>query len=126
MIMQDMANQVLGFTPSMLWVFLAVAIAIGIIAKLIMDLIIKYRELRRPKVAGEKTVEEKLRSDHERLTRLEDLTAMQDEELKLILRGQMDMIHHLVDGNNTQALKDTQKDIENFLLTGKIRQQRGA
>ena len=121
MIMQDAASQVLGFTPSMLWSFMAVLIGLGIIAKLIMDLIIKYRELRKPKLTGEKENEENLKSDHERLNRLEDLTAKQDEELTLILRGQMDMIHHLVDGNNTQALKDTQKDIEEFLLTGKVR-----
>lgn len=119
--MQEAANQVVGFTPSMLWVFLAVTIALGIIAKLAMDLVIKYREIRKPKVSGEKSTQEKLRSDSDRLTTLEDIITQQQEELKLLLRGQMDVIHHLVDGNNTVALKDTQKDIEEFLLTGKVR-----
>lgn len=119
--MQETANQIIGFTPSMLWGFLAVAIALGIIAKLAMDLIIKYRELRKPKISGEKSTQEILKSDNDRLTTLEDIIAQQQEELKLLLRGQMDVIHHLVDGNNTQALKDTQKDIEEFLLTGKVR-----
>lgn len=119
--MQEAANQVVGFTPSMLWVFLAVTIALGIIAKLAMDLVIKYREIRKPKVSGEKSTQEKLRNDNDRLTTLEDIIAQQQEELKLLLRGQMNVIHHLVDGNNTQALKDMQKDIEEFLLTGKVK-----
>lgn len=115
------ASTIIGFTPSMLWVFLGVAIGLGIIGKLILDLILAYREYKTPKQAGEKTVQEKLKSDHERLTKLEETTEKQDGELKLILRSQMAMIHHMIDGNNTAKLKETQQDIEDFLITGKIK-----
>lgn len=119
------ASSIIGFTPSMLWIFLGTAIGVGIIVKLILDLIIAYREWRNPKQAGEKTVQEKLKSDHERLTKLEETTEKQDGELKLILRSQMAMIHHMIDGNNTNKLKEMQEDIEEFLITGKIKATRG-
>ena len=115
------ASTLIGFTPSMLWVFLGTAIGLGIIGKLVLDLIIAYREYRNPMQAGEKSVQEKLKSDHERLTKLEETTEKQDGELKLILRSQMAMIHHMIDGNNTNKLKEMQQDIEDFLITGKIR-----
>ena len=115
------ASTLIGFTPSMLWVFLGTAIGLGIIGKLVLDLILAYREYRNPMQAGEKSVQEKLRNDHERLTKLEETTEKQDGELKLILRSQMAMIHHMIDGNNTNKLKEMQQDIEDFLITGKIR-----
>ena len=115
------AGTLIGFTPSMLWVFLGTAIGLGIIGKLILDLILAYREYRNPMQAGEKSVQEKLRNDHERLTKLEETTEKQDGELKLILRSQMAMIHHMIDGNNTNKLKEMQQDIEDFLIAGKIR-----
>ena len=115
------AGTLIGFTPSMLWVFLGTAIGLGIIGKLILDLILAYREYKNPKQAGEKSVQEKLKNDHERLTKLEETTEKQDGELKLILRSQMAMIHHMIDGNNTNKLKEMQQDIEDFLITGKIR-----
>lgn len=117
----DKATEILGFTPSALWVTLGVLVAVGIIVKLAFDLIISLRELRKPKVNDEKTIQDKLKSDSERLTELENTTRNQDEELKLILRGMMAMCHHMVDGNNTEALKQTQKDIEDYLITGKVK-----
>ena len=115
------ASTIIGFTPSMLWVFLGTAIGLGIIGKLVLDLILAYREYKNPKQAGEKSVQEKLKNDHERLTKLEETTEKQDGELKLILRSQMAMIHHMIDGNNTNKLKEMQQDIEDFLITGKIK-----
>lgn len=115
------ASTLIGFTPSMLWVFLGTAIGLGIIGKLVLDLILAYREYKNPKQAGEKSVQEKLKNDHERLTKLEETTEKQDGELKLILRSQMAMIHHMIDGNNTNKLKEMQQDIEDFLITGKIK-----
>ena len=115
------AGTLIGFTPSMLWVFLGTAIGLGIIGKLVLDLILAYREYKNPKQAGEKSVQEKLKNDHERLTKLEETTEKQDGELKLILRSQMAMIHHMIDGNNTNKLKEMQQDIEDVLITGKIK-----
>ena len=120
--MED-ASKLIGFSPSVLWITLAGIIGIGIIVKLAMDLIIKWRELRKPKVSDEKSIQDKLKSDHERLNKLEDTTERQDEELKLILRSQMVMIHHMIDGNGVGKLKEMQADIEDYLITGKIRRE---
>ncbi len=119
----EQATSVLGFAPSALWITLGTLVALGIIAKLVLDLIIKSREIRKPKMNDEKTIQEKLASDHARLNKLEDTTERQDEELKLILRSQMAMIHHMVDGNNTSKLKEAQDDIEEYLISGKIRKR---
>lgn len=121
--MSETATSIIGFAPSALWVTIGVLIAVGIIVKLIMDLIIKYRELRRPKVSDERTIQESLQSDHERLTQLENITQKQDEELKMILRSQLAMIHHMIDGNGVDKLKETQSDMEYYLITGKIKKQ---
>lgn len=119
----EQATSVLGFAPSALWITLGTLVALGIIAKLVLDLIIKSREIRKPKMSNEKTIQEKLANDHARLNKLEDTTERQDEELKLILRSQMAMIHHMVDGNNTSKLKEAQDDIEEYLISGKIRKK---
>ena len=114
--MMDEINKLIGFTPDALWTFLGVAIGIGIIVKLGLELVLKIRELRRPKVSEEKSIQDKLASDHKRLSELEDITKKQDKELKLLLRSQMAMIHHMIDGNNTVALQKSQHDIEEFLI----------
>jgi len=119
--METKATEILGFTPSAMWVTLGVLVAVGIIVKLVFDLIIKARELRKPRVNDEQTIHDQLQSDDERLTVLEATTKKQDQELKLILRSQMAMIHHMVDGNNTIKLKEAQDDIEEYLISGKIR-----
>lgn len=72
-------------------------------------------------MAQGKSVEERLNSDNERLNDLEDVTKKQQTELLLLLRSQVEILHHMVDGNNTVALKQSQKDIENYLMTGRIR-----
>lgn len=118
--MVEKATEQIGFTPSALWVFCGVAIALVIIAVLIIDLIIKIRELRKPKVQDEKTVRELLDSDNKRIKALEDSTARQDKELRLILRSQMDIIHHMIDGNGVDKMKKTQAAIEDYLITGEI------
>ena len=121
--MVEEASKVIGFGPSALWIFLGVAVAMGTIALLALNLITKIKELRKPKMANERTVEEKLRNDNERLNRLENTTMEQEAELKLILRSQIAMIHHMIDGNGVDRLKETQRDIEEFLITGKIKKE---
>ena len=121
--MVEEASKVIGFGPSALWIFLGVAVALGTIALLALNLITKVKELRKPKMANERTVEEKLRNDNERLNRLENTTLEQEAELKLILRSQIAMIHHMIDGNGIDRLKETQRDIEEFLITGKIKKE---
>ena len=119
--METKATEILGFTPSALWVTLGVLVAVGVIVKLAFDLIIKFKELRTPRVNDEQTIRDQLQSDDERLTVLETTTKKQDQELKLLLRSQMAIIHHMVDGNNTVKLKEAQDDIEEYLISGKIK-----
>lgn len=119
----ETATQAIGFAPSALWTTAGTLISLGVIALLVMNLIAKYRELRKPKVTNEKTVEQKLANDNERLNRLEATAREQDTELKLILRSQVAMLHHMIDGNGVQRLKETQRDIEDYLVTGKVRHE---
>lgn len=118
--MMEDATKLIGFTPGSLWTFFGVCIGLMIIAVLVMDVVIKFRELRKPKVEDGKTVQEKLAEDHKRLRALEDVTSQQGKELRLILRSQMDIIHHMIDGNGVDKLKKTQAAIEDFLITGDI------
>ena len=114
--MVEEASKIIGFAPDALWIAIGVVIALMIIAKLVMDLVIKYKQLRSPKVESEKSIQEKLANDHRRLSELEEISKKQDKELKLLLRSQMAMIHHMIDGNNTIDLRKSQKAIEDFLV----------
>jgi hypothetical protein len=118
------ATETIGFGPEALWIFFGVLIALGGIALLVMNLIKVFRELRKPKVQNEKTVEDKLARDNERLNDLEDLTKKQNKELVLILRTQLAILHHLIDGNGIDGMKRTQRDIENFLINGHTEDER--
>ena len=69
-------------------------------------------------LASDQHLQEQLRSDHDRLSALERATARQEEELKLILRAQIVLIHHIVDGNGVENLKAMQRQIEEFLVYG--------
>lgn len=117
----DEATKVIGFGPEALWITVGVLLALCAAALLVLNLIKTWRELRKPKVAQGKSVEERLNKDNERLDDLEDITKKQQTELLLLLRSQVEILHHMVDGNNTVALKQSQKDIENYLMTGRIR-----
>ena len=72
--MEQRASEILGFAPSALWITLGVLVAVGIIVKLVFDLIIKARELRRPHVNDEQTIQDRLQADNTRLTALETRT----------------------------------------------------
>ena len=114
------ASKVIGFGPQALWITVGVLLALAASALLVLNLIKTWKELRKPKVEQGKTVEERLRSDNDRLNELEDTAKKQEKELTLILRSQMAMLHHMVDGNNTAALKRSQQDIEEYLMTGRL------
>lgn len=114
------ASKTIGFGPESLWITVGVLLALCAAALLVLNLIKTWKELRKPKVSQEKTVEERLRSDNDRLNELEDTARKQEKELTLILRSQMAMLHHMVDGNNTAALKRSQQDIEEYLMTGRL------
>ena len=112
----EQATQTIGFGPEALWITVGVLIAMAAVALMVMNLIKVWREVRKPKVESQ----ERLRSDSERINDLEDLTTKQEKEMTLLLRAQVAMLHHMVDGNNTESLKENQRAIEEYLLTGKI------
>jgi len=119
-----MANAVskLGFDIQALWITLGTMAAVGTMALLVMQLIKIYREIRSPRMSGEKAIREKLQSDHERLSKLEQATDRQETELRLLLRSQIVMLHHSIDGNSINNLKAMLKQIEEYLVFGEIRE----
>ena len=115
-----MDNNPLGFAPEALWITLGTLAAIAALALLILQLIRHVRELREPSLSDARGLQERLRADHERLSTLERSTERQEEELKLILRAQIVIMHHIVDGNGVDNLKAMQHQIEEFLVYGRI------
>ena len=112
----EQATQAIGFGPEALWVTVGVLIALAAVALMVLNLIKVWREVRKPKVEEQA----RQRSDSDRINDLEDITAKQEKEMTLLLRAQVAMLHHRVDGNNTEALKENQRAIEEYFLTGKI------
>jgi len=112
----EQATQAIGFGPEALWVTVGVLIALAAVALMVLNLIKVWREVRKPKVEEQA----RQRSDSDRINDLEDITAKQEKEMTLLLRAQVAMLHHMVDGNNTEALKENQRAIEEYFLTGKI------
>ena len=111
----------LGFDVTALWITMGTLVAAATIALLIMQLIKIFRELRHPKLVDEKIIQEKLAKAHERLTKLEQSTDRQETELKLLLRSQLVMVHHSIDGNSIENLKNMLKQIEEYLVFGEVK-----
>ena len=114
------ASKVIGFAPDALWITLGVLVAVIIIAKAATDLMINAKKLKAPEQVEEKSMQEKLNSDHERLSKLESATEKQEKEMQLLLRSQVAMLHHMIDGNGVDGLKTMQKQIEDFMVYGEI------
>ena len=113
-------NSSLGFAPEALWITLGTLAAIAALVLLILQLIRHIRELREPSQNAARGLHERLRTDHDRLSTLEQSTERQEEELKLILRAQIVLMHHIVDGNGVENLKAMQRQIEEYLVYGRI------
>lgn len=105
-----------GFDPSMLWTFVIVAIGLCSIAVLVLNLITKIREVRKPKEEKRDSVDDAVH----RIDKLEKIMGKQSDEMKLLMTGEMAILHHMIDGNHTESLKESQKQIEYFLTYGKI------
>lgn len=120
--MMENATSQLGFDPGAVWITLGTLAAIAMTALLVLQLIKIIRELRNPHLLNEKTVREKLQNDHERLTKLEQSTERQEKELKLLLRSQLVMVHHSIDGNSVDNLREMLKQIEEYLIFGSTRE----
>ena len=114
----ETALKTLNFGPEALWITLGTLVAMAALALLALQLVSHIRALRQPGLANDQHLQEQLRSDHDRLSALERATTRQEEELKLILRAQIVLIHHIVDGNGVENLKAMQRQIEEFLVYG--------
>ena len=113
--MENVVSKV-GFTPEALWITLGTLAAVGALTLLGLQIAKHIRDLREPTLRDSNALRDTLRADHDRLTTLERATARQEEELKLILRAQIVIMHHIVDGNGVENLKCMQRQIEEFLV----------
>ena len=86
---------------------------------MVIQIIRHVRDLRAPAVSDANKIQEKLRTNHDRLSALERATERQEEELKLMLRAQIVLMHHIVDGNGVENLKAMQRQIEEYLVYGR-------
>lgn len=109
-----------GFTPDMLWTFVIVLLGLCAVALTVLNLISKIRELRKPKDENRKTVTDMLANDNRRIEKLEKVTGKQQDELKLLMMGELAILHHMIDGNHTSSLKEAQSQMEYFLTYGKL------
>ncbi len=116
------AINTLGFDVRALWITFGTMVALATITLLILQLNKICRELRSPALLNVQTIREKLQSDHERLTKLELSNERQESELKLLLRAQIVMLHHSIDGNSVSNLKAMLKQIEEYLVFGEIKE----
>ena len=81
-----------------------------------MTAIKNYREEKKRKDAPVNTLEEtvrqheeRLKKDHERLNNLEEANRIQ-------MRALMAMLHHEIDGNSTEGLKQSYDEIQQYLI----------
>ena len=82
----------------------------------IMSAIKTHREEKKRKDAPVNTLEEtvkkhdeRLQKDHERLNNLEEANRIQ-------MRALMAMLHHEIDGNSTEGLKQSYDEIQRYLI----------
>ncbi len=95
---------------------LAVALVLIGAYNTIMSAVKTHREEQKRKDAPVNTLEtqvkehdEKLQRDHERLNNLEEANRIQ-------MRALMAMLHHEIDGNSTDGLKESYNEIQRYLI----------
>ncbi|MBO7710672.1 MAG: hypothetical protein J6S83_09400 [Lachnospiraceae bacterium] len=89
-------------TPEYLWITLVTIIALGAVLLLVLNIISKWKELKKPKMNEEELIKS---------------VKKHDVELQLLLKAQMLMLKHMVDGNSVDKLKEMQDEINRYLLT---------
>ena len=109
----------MGFGPEALWVTFGTLTALAALVLLGLQIAARIREIREPGIKGSREIEKQMREEHGRLCTLEQSTSRQEEELKMILRAQIVMMHHIVDGNGVENLKAMQRQIEEYLVYGR-------
>ena len=115
----ETAVKTIGFGPEALRITFGTLTALAALVLLGLQIATRIREIRQPGITGNREMEKQMREEHSRLCTLEQSTARQEEELKMILRAQIVMMHHIVDGNGVENLKSMQRQIEEYLVFGK-------
>lgn len=96
--------------------FVAVGGVLLALYNTIMTAVKNHRAEHELKTAPIEAINTKL-TDHEtRIVNLEGKTDGHDDEMKLLLKSQLALIRHGVDGNNISGLKESQKDIQDYLV----------
>ena len=60
-------------------------------------------------------IEDKLSADKRRLEALEQRAEGNEHQMRILLRAQMAMLHHMIDGNNVSKLQLCYDEIETYL-----------
>ena len=92
--------------------FAIVALALAGVIVLIGNLIKTIREWRKPQTdlrTWQKSVDDRLRTDHERLKAMEDGN-------KVVCRGILALLSHEINGNSIDKLKASQTEMTNYLI----------
>lgn len=91
-----------------------VAVAAALVV--ILDLIIKARQVRKPSEEGRKSIDDKLENDNRRLNTLEmqmdKIEASQEMSLKVLYA----LLQHEVTGNHVTDMEQTLKDLSIYLI----------
>lgn len=106
--MDNVAQIQLADWQTTILVILLVCGAISVIANAVTAI----RTWRKPGNDQQKMV-----LDHEqRISKIEIVSKERDNQLAIILRSQMAVLNHLITGDGKDALTDSQKEIQDYLI----------
>lgn len=101
-----------SITLANVWAFvIAAAAGIAAIAKVIEIIAGRIS----PKRQRERSVEDKLNRDNERIMKLEAHMEMQEKTNAVLFRALLAQINHELDGNHVDGLRDSRDEIQRFL-----------
>ena len=92
--------------------FALVVLAFATLIVLVGNVIKTIKEWRKPQSdlkAWQKSVDDRLKSDHERLKAMEDGN-------KVVCRGILALLSHEINGNSIDKLKASQSEMTNYLI----------
>lgn len=109
-------DTVIQFTPAQLIGIAGAIITISTAIGVLINLINKARE-------PERKQDERIKACEDRLDKIDGKLANDDKRLKAIGEGNkitqtalLALLKHALNGNDTQALKDAEKDLEEYLI----------
>ena len=109
-------DTVIQFTPAQLIGYAGAIITISTAIGLLINFISKLRE-------PEKKQDERIKACEERLDKIDGMLVEDDKRLMAIDEGNkitqtalLALLKHAINGNDTKALKDAEKDLEKYLV----------